>query len=172
MLPTQVAEQGQRTSWGNKQQPPDEGDSNFSQTYLHNFGEAGEYITHTARCFLACGSYCPWGTHTFRMRPQTMVRWVGRRGMTGLPRKERVLFVGFFLVVLYFLTHIPCLWYKALHKLILTLLSQVYCSIRGLSDGSPDYWILLERHFTNQKHPNLHCVKLSSITVPYFYFIL
>lgn len=73
-----------RTCWGSKQKPPDAEGSNFSQTYLYNQGEAREYITHTSKCSLACGSHCPWGTQKFRMEKQTMVRWVGR-SMTGPP---------------------------------------------------------------------------------------
>ena len=83
-----------RTCWGSKQKPPDAEGSNFSQTYLYNQGEAREYITHTSKCSLACGSHCPWGTQKFRMEKQTMVRWVGR-SMTRPPGKENGTFVGY-----------------------------------------------------------------------------
>lgn len=89
-----------RTCWGSKQKPPDAEGSNFSQTYLYNQGEAREYITHTSKCSLACGSHCPWGTQKFRMEKQTMVRWVGR-SMTGPPGKENGTFVGY--IYIYFL---------------------------------------------------------------------
>lgn len=63
-LPAQVAEQpgnnrpvleGRTTSWGNRQQPPGEGGSNCSHTYLYCFGEAEDYGTTQPEAALPVG---------------------------------------------------------------------------------------------------------------------
>lgn len=88
-------------SWETKQQPPDDGGSNFSQTYLHKFGEAGEWtrITHVrGQVLLYLQDHILDGDLTRGVVGQRRT-WEGRP-----PRKGRVLssdfWVGFVMIFL------------------------------------------------------------------------